>query len=180
MSAVGSKRKLRYEDYVQFPDDGMQHEILDGEHFVTPSPNLYHQDILLRLSHELHAALQSTGLAKVVLAPFDVELSEHNLVQPDIIVVLPDNRIITPNKIKGAPDLLVEILSPSNRDYDREDKRDRYEAAGVREYWIVDPDEHEVEQLVLGENGKYAPREHDAVVKLSILDDISVDFRKVW
>jgi len=179
MSQVSDPKKLRYEDYVEFPDDGQRHEIIDGVHYVTPSPNTYHQVVSRRLQFLLYQAIELTGLGQVFDAPCDVELDEHDIVVPDLFVVLAENRIITPKKIKGSPDLIVEILSPSTRSRDLDEKRASYEANGVREYWIVDPDEHEMTQLVLAD-GKYAEREHDAVVRLSILEQVAVDFGEVW
>ncbi|MEX0867026.1 MAG: Uma2 family endonuclease, partial [Pirellulales bacterium] len=111
--------------------------------------------------------------------PIDVHLAEFDVVVPDFVVLLPANRIVTPTKIKGVPDLLIEILSPSTREYDRTLKRKRYEAAGVPEFWLVDPENHTVEQLIL-RDGKYTVRDHDEVVQLAILDQVTVDFSKVW
>ncbi len=179
MSQVSDHRKLRYEDYARIPDDGLRHEVIDGEHFMTPSPTSYHQLVLQRINIQLFNQIMSTGLGTVFVAPIDVELSEHDIVQPDLVVVLTGNRIITPTKIKGSPDLLIEILSPSTRDNDRNRKRQSYEAAGVPEYWIADPDEHEVAQLVLTD-GKYVAREHDGKLGLSIVDNVTVDFSEVW
>lgn len=179
MSQVSDQKKLRYEDYVDFPDDGNRHEVIDGEHFMSPAPSLYHQRISGRIQFQLYQAIELQGLGEVLYAPVDVELNDNDIVQPDLVVVLAGNRIQTPIKIKGTPDLLIEILSQSTRENDLGRKRERYELAGVPEYWIVDPDEHTVEQLILTD-GKFVARDHDQVVKLSIVPDVAVDFEKVW
>ncbi len=179
MSQVSDQHKLRYEHYVCYPDDGMRHEIIDGVHFMNPAPSTYHQDLSRRIQFQLYEAIEQTGQGKVYDAPVDVHLSEHDIVQPDLVVVLTGNRIITPTKIKGTPDLVIEILSPSTRENDLTLKRQRYEQAGVPEYWAVDPEEHAVVQLVLTD-GKDVSREHGEIVALTILDGVSVNFAEVW
>jgi Uma2 family endonuclease len=110
----------------------------------------------------------------------DVQLSEFDIVQPDLIIVLNESvRKITPTKIKVAPHLVVEILSPSNMDYDRITKRELYERFGVKEYWVVDPFDQQVDQWVLAEE-KYVLMPKSKVVQLSIAPDIEVDFDTVW
>lgn len=94
-----------------------------------------------------------TGLGKVIDAPVDLQLSDHDIVQPDLVVVTRQRKhILTPTKIKGVPDLVVEILSPSNSDHDLMTKRKLYEQVGIPEYWIVFPDEHQVLQLLYVES----------------------------
>lgn len=171
--------KLRYEHYVCFPDDGFRHEIIDGVHYRNPAPSTYHQAVSRRLQFQLYTAIELKKLGCVINAPVDVHLSEYDIVQPDLVVVLESNRIITPSKVKGTPDLLVEILSPSTRKNDLVLKRKRYELAGVPEYWIVDPFEHTLDQLILTE-AQYVSREHDSIVLLSILDHVSVNLHEVW
>ncbi|HQX51585.1 MAG TPA: Uma2 family endonuclease, partial [Planctomycetaceae bacterium] len=144
------KTKLTYADYMQIPEDLCQHEIIDGEHYVNPAPNLYHQTVSRRIQFILYAQIELRNLGVVFNAPCDVQLSPHDILQPDLAVVLAQRKhILTPTKIKGTPDLVVEILSPSTEARDRNLKRERYQAVGVPEYWIVDPFEHTVEQLVL-------------------------------
>ncbi len=179
MSQVSDHHKLRYEDYVLFPDDGLRHELLDGVHYMHASPIPYHQIASKRIQHQLYTAIELRELGLVFNAPIDVHLAEFDVVVPDFVVLLPANRIVTPTKIKGVPDLLIEILSPSTREFDRKLKRKRYQAAGVPEFWLVDPENHTVEQLVLTD-GNYIVRDHDEVVRLAILDQVTVDFSKVW
>ena len=135
-----ARRKLTYEDYVLFPEDGQRHEIIDGEHYVSPAPLLRHQQISMRLSIRLGSFVETNRLGELYAAPADVLLSEHDILQPDIIFISNERAaILTPKNIQGAPDLVIEILSPSTRRLDERLKLERYELLGVREYWIVDP-----------------------------------------
>lgn len=172
--------KLTYTDYVLIPEDGCQHEIINGEHFVNPAPNLYHQTVSRRLQFMLYTQIEQTGLGLVFNAPCDVQLAAHDILQPDIIVVLSQKRnILTLSRIKGTPDLVVEIISPSTETRDRELKRTRYQEAGVPEYWIVDPMNHAVEQLVL-RDGVYQLLPASDVIQLTILNGITVRLAEVW
>jgi Uma2 family endonuclease len=179
MNPTLANHKLRYEHYVCFPDDGYRHEIIDGVHYMNAAPSTYHQAVSRRLQYQLYSAIELKKLGCVINAPVDVHLAEYDIVQPDLVVVLESNRIITPSKVKGTPDLLVEILSPSTRENDMVLKRKRYEAAGVPEYWIVDPFEHTLEQLILTK-GSYVAREHGDIVMLTVIADVSVDLDEVW
>ena len=134
--------KLNYEDYATIPDDGRRHEIIDGEHYVNPAPNLSHQTILARIAVALFQHVETHRLGHVWFAPVDVCLTDHDIVQPDAIFISNAGATIIGDKnIQGAPDLVIEVLSESNRRYDVRIKYELYERAGVREYWIVDPDE---------------------------------------
>ena len=134
--------RLTYDDFVLFPDDGLRHEIIDGEHYVTPSPNTRHQELVGRLYFELALHLRShPGQGRVFLAPFDVVMSRWDVVEPDLLVVTSDQReIVTTKNVQGAPALVIEILSPGTRRVDEGVKRALFARAGVREYWLVDPD----------------------------------------
>src|SRR5262245_10741234 len=117
---INSSVKLGYAHYVCFPDDGRRHEIIDGAHFVNPAPSTYHQTVSKRLQFQLYSQIERAGLGEVFNVPIDVQLSEHDIVQPDLVVVLKAKKtIITPTKIKGVPDLIVEIISVSSADNDR-------------------------------------------------------------
>lgn len=132
--------RLTHEDYLGFPDDGRRHELIDGEHFVTPSPTRRHQEIFGELFLALGTYLRLHRLGKLYSAPMDVILSDHDVVQPDILFVSNERREVLGKWIHGAPDLVVEIVSPSSRRLDEMAKRRVYERYGVRELWVVDPD----------------------------------------
>ncbi len=137
---ANASTKLTYEDYLAFPDDGRRHEIIDGEHYVVPSPLTKHQRISRNLEYALIKYLEQNPVGEVFHAPYDVVLSELDVVQPDIIYIANErSEIITERNIQGAPDLVVEIISESTRRTDEIIKRKRYEHFGVVEYWIIDP-----------------------------------------
>jgi Uma2 family endonuclease len=132
--------KLTYEDFLSFPDDGRRHELIDGDHYVTPSPLVRHQRVSGALFSALRAHCSATGAGEVFHAPLDVLLSSHDIVEPDLLVVLADQRdILTEEHVRGAPAIVIEILSPGTRSRDETLKRRLYARTGVREYWMVDP-----------------------------------------
>jgi Uma2 family endonuclease len=134
------RRKLTYEDYCLFPEDGQRHEILDGEHYVTPAPTLGHQGCSGNLHLIVAPFVREHRLGKVYYAPADVLLSVHDIAQPDLVFISNQRAgILTEANVQGAPDLVIEILSRSTRRRDATLKRERYEQFGVGEYWLVDP-----------------------------------------
>lgn len=143
---LASDVKLTYDDFVQFPDDGRRHELIDGEHYVTPSPNAKHQTIVLNLGSALRAHARAHGLGRVFIAPFDVVFSDFDIVEPDLLFVSKARQrdVLTAKHVRGAPDLVVEIGSPSTRTRDETIKRRLYERFGVAEYWVIDPELDEV------------------------------------
>jgi len=143
-----------YADYAALPDDGNRYEIIAGVLYMTPAPGTGHQSISARVVTFLVTHVEFAGLGRVFAAPVDVELAPDTVVQPDIVVVLSANLDrITPSRIIGAPDLVVEILSPGTAGYDRREKQDAYARSGVGEYWIVDPGAQTVELLTLDQGG---------------------------
>lgn len=133
--------KFTYEDYQLFPDDGKRHEIIEGDHYMTPSPRTRHQVVSGNLHLILGSFIRQHRLGQVFSAPFDVVLSDQDIVQPDLLFVSSEHSdVITEKNIRGRPDLVIEILSASTRKTDEIVKRKLYERFGVREYWIVDPE----------------------------------------
>jgi Uma2 family endonuclease len=132
-----------YADYAALPDDGQRYEIVDGVLSMVPAPGTGHQSAITWFITYLTMHVQMAGLGRVELAP-------NTVLQPDVTVVLQARQqIITPSRIVGAPDLVVEILSPGTAGHDRRCKQDAYARAGVREYWIADPAARTVEVLRL-------------------------------
>ena len=132
--------KFTYDDFLRFPEDGKRHEIIDGEHFVTPSPNTRHQVVVGNLYLALANYLKVRPLGAVFLAPFDVLFSDFDIVEPDLLYISRERMsILTKQHVRGAPDLVVEVASPGTRRVDELIKRKLYERFDVREYWIVDP-----------------------------------------
>jgi Uma2 family endonuclease len=149
------RAKLGYREYCLFPDDGRRHEIIDGDHYMTPAPSTTHQTVSKRLQYQLYSQVELAGLGLVFNAPVDVQLTDHDIVQPDLVVVLKDRtRMITDTKTVGAPDLVVEILSPSTAAIDTSLKKQLYERTGVGEYWVADPENLRLERYRL-EGGLY-------------------------
>ena len=145
--------KLTYDDYVLIPDDGLRHEIIDGEHYVNPAPNVRHQRILLRMVRAVAEFVDQHDLGEVFISPIDVVFSKHNVVQPDLLFVRKENT----GEVQGAfvkvtPDLVVEVLS-TNRKHDEVRKLKLYDTFNVTEYWIVDPEDNVVKMYRRREGG---------------------------
>jgi Uma2 family endonuclease len=139
-----------YEDYLRLPDDGPRCEIIEGERHMTPAPWSRHQLVSQRLAFLLMSFLRETELGVLYYAPFDVILADDTVVQPDIVIVARERESkIRERGLFGAPDLAIEILSPSSESRDRVRKLEIYAKHGVREYWIVDPDRDRIEVHVL-------------------------------
>ena len=154
MASTKPKAKLTFEDYLKTPDDE-RYELLDGDLIMAPSPSELHQIICLRLGSALHMFVEHQELGQVLIAPFDVKLSDTDVVQPDLLFVSNERAgIRTANNIQGAPDLVVEIQSPSTAKRDWNDKRSLYAQHGVTEYWLINPDAHTVIVLLLNQ-GEY-------------------------
>lgn len=132
---------MTYEDYVALPDDGNRYEVIEGELCLVPAPNRKHQKIALKLARLIGNFLDGKSLGDVYISPLDVVLSNINVLQPDVLYVSNDRlNILTDAGVAGAPDLAIEVLSPSTRRRDAVVKLQLYENFGVDEYWIVDPE----------------------------------------
>ncbi|MDY7034178.1 MAG: Uma2 family endonuclease [Thermodesulfobacteriota bacterium] len=141
--------KFTYEDYLHFSED-KRYEIIDGEVAMVPSPGETHQDICANLAFVLRGFVKENDLGKVYFAPFDVILSEIDVVQPDIIFITKQRLdIISEKGVHGAPDLVVEILSEFSEYRDKVIKRKLYSKHEIKEYWIVNPEKKEIEVMSL-------------------------------
>ncbi|HET9768252.1 MAG TPA: Uma2 family endonuclease [Thermoanaerobaculia bacterium] len=140
--------KLTYEDYLLFPeDDDLRHELIEGEHEVTPAPGRWHQHSLQNLNRILDRFVHQHGLGWVYFAPFEVKLSNWSAVQPDLLFVSRAREgAFSERGIEGPPDLVIEALSPSTRKRDQTRKLALYEKHRVPEYWILD---HERKRLLV-------------------------------
>lgn len=149
MVTKNPKVRYTYADYCQLPDD-RRYELIDGELYLIPSPGSQHQRVFFRLARLMADFVESLFLGVVYVAPLDVILSDHDTLQPDILFVAAGREsIITPRACEGAPDLVVEVLSPSTSRRDLVLKRERCAHFGVREYWLVDPAARSLELLTL-------------------------------
>lgn len=133
--------KLTYEDFLLFPDDGKRHELIEGEHYVTPCPTMRHQQILGNLYWLIRSHLEHHRIGEAFLSPFDVVFSNFDVVEPDLLYMSHENaaRILTADNVRGVPEIVVEIASKSTRKRDETIKKRLYERSGVSEYWVVDP-----------------------------------------
>ena len=150
-----------YEDLKSWEPDNYRHEIIEGEHFMSPSPSIYHQEIIRKLTIQLSRYVEKKSLGRIFVSPVDVVFHETDACVPDLVFVSNENAaIIKEENIQGAPDLLIEILSPSSKKRDRELKYKRYAYYGVKEYWIVDPENQLVEiyDLTANELLKVVPK----------------------
>jgi len=134
--------RLTYDDLVLFPDDGLRHEIIDGEHYVSACPVTRHQLLVGRLYFEIELFLrQHPGTGMVFLAPFDVIFTKWDVVEPDLLFIAQDQaEILTDKNVQGPPALVIEVLSPGTRKVDERVKLRLFDRGGVREYWLVDPE----------------------------------------
>ncbi|HWN41469.1 MAG TPA: Uma2 family endonuclease [Thermoanaerobaculia bacterium] len=134
------RRKLTYKDYLLFPEDGNRHEILDGEHYVSAAPSPRHQRIVVQMTWWIESHLRQQRLGSLYVAPIDILLAVHDIVQPDLLFISNASmKILTEKNVQGPPDLVIEILSDSTRKRDEGIKLERYDLLGVEEYWVVDP-----------------------------------------
>jgi len=174
--------KLGYEEFVLFPNDGNRHEIIDGKHYMNPAPSTGHQSASKHLQYQLYQKIELAKRGKVFNAPIDVQLSDHDIVEPDLVVLRePPSAKITPSRIVGPPELVIEILSPSTKRNDETLKRRLYEQSGVLEYWLVDIDKRNVTQMVL-ESGIYVvtPEKFSTSITLATLPEIEIDLTLTW
>ena len=174
--------KLTYEDYLKTPDDE-RWELLSGELIMAPSPTRVHQQVALELASRLLNFVTERDLGQVFIAPFDVVLSDTTVVQPDVLFVSTEQaHIILSENVRGAPELVVEILSPSTASRDWRDKLDLYAEHGVNEYWIVDPDARRVWVMKLEvsgfeEAGTYG---EDGTLTSHTLEDFTLNLADVF
>ncbi|MDN5311770.1 MAG: hypothetical protein PWQ68_743 [Thermoanaerobacteraceae bacterium] len=141
---IPSKEFYTYEDYAKLPEDA-PYQLIGGKLIMTPSPTPSHQYISSRIEKRLIDFVEKSNLGLVFHAPLDVYLEEKETYQPDIIYISKERLNIIEDRIKGAPDLVMEILSPSTAYYDLRRKARIYAKHGVKEYWVVDPMEKSVE-----------------------------------
>ena len=145
--------RLTYQDYANLEGDE-RYELLDGELILVGSPNENHQIASMKIGYRMYSFVEENDLGQVFHAPYDVLFTDTDVVQPDILFVSKEREHIrTPANIQGAPDVIVEVLSPSSVRRDWHDKRGLYASHGVREYWIVDP-VHQIVSVLLLQDGE--------------------------
>ena len=179
--AKKTEKKFTYAGYAAWPDDE-RWELIDGQAYnMTPAPTTRHQKIVGNFYFLIKDRLTEKRCTPGI-APTDVVFSEYDVVQPDVFVVCEENKITEPN-IQGAPDLIVEVLSPATALKDKREKKNLYEKYGVKEYIIVDPAAQYVERFLLDEGGLYEKGEifgPEETLPSVVLDGIEIPMWEVF
>lgn len=179
--APPKQKRWTYADYLALPDDETRYEILDGELIVMDSPTPSHQEVVFFIARKMQQWVEEKQLGKVYIAPLDVVFAPRAFTQPDVIFISNERlQAITAKNISGAPDLVVEVASPSTQRKDRTRKYNLYARFGVREYWIVDRDAEGVDVFVL-DNGQYREVESEAgEARSEILLGFTIKLRELF
>jgi len=171
-----------YKDYLKLNDD-KRYEVINGRLYEMPAPGFGHQKLVLKMAIIIKNFTDGRKLGEIVPSPFDVILSEDIVVQPDIVFISKENlKNIREGRLFSAPDLVVEIVSPTSYYRDRYEKFRIYEEAGIKEYWLVYPGEKTIEVWVLKE-GKYelySIASNEGKVKSKVLENFEVDLKEVF
>ena len=176
---VNTQVRLTYQDYMELPDD-KRYEIIDGELFEMTAPTVRHQVLLGNLFIIFKPYVRRQRLGSVYMAPIDVIFAEDTIVQPDLVFVAESRRhIVQDHAIVGAPDLVIEILSPSTAAHDRNRKAQLYERYGIAEYWMVETEAVEVRRLRYGEYGN-AEIYDSGVVSTPLIPGLDVTLADVF
>jgi len=172
--------RYTYQDYLDWPEDERV-ELIDGQIYYMAAPSWNHQELLLKLGTRFGNYLHGKK-CDVIVAPFDVRIDfaigNDSIIQPDILVVCDREKLINGKSLKGAPDFIIEILSPSNRGHDLVVKYNKYLEVGVCEYWIVDPDKEEIMVDILSDDKSHYIRttyKKGDEIKVTILDDLIIN-----
>jgi len=177
----GLKRVLDYSDYLAAPEDGKRYEIVRGDLLVTRSPRPVHQRVLLRLAAALREHFLRRSSGELFVAPIDLILTDHDILQPDLLVV-DDRALITDRGIEGPPLLVVEILSRSTADRDRGVKARRYAELGILHFWLVDPNARSIDchRLAGRVYERVVTLNGDATLSLPDFPDLALPLSMLW
>lgn len=171
-------------DYIwDAPDDNRRYEVIDGVLYVSATPSRKHQDVLLALATILRAYAHSLRLGWVSIAPFGVVLDAFTGVEPDLVYVSRARRhLLSDRGVEGAPDLVVEVLSPSTRHIEGGIKMHRYAQAGIQHYWIVDPLAETLEAYELADGGYTRASElrGDDSFRPAVLPGLTFSLAELW
>ena len=177
------KKVWTYEDYLRLADD-KRYEVINGRLYEMPAPTPLHQRILIRIAKFMIYFVEKKDLGEVLPSPIDVVLGDKYVLQPDIVFISKDRLgIIGEKAIMGPPDLVVEIISPATVRRDTVVKKGIYEKFGVKEYWIVYPEEKAIEVWALSDEGKYElfnVAEGEGKVRSKVLEGFEVDLKEVF
>jgi Uma2 family endonuclease len=178
--------KLTYDDFLLFPDDGKRHELIDGEHYVTPSPTTRHQRISGRLYLMIASWLETHPIGQLFYAPLDIVFTQFDVVEPDLLYMSNERAsgILTDKHVTGPPEILIEIASRGTRKRDESIKKRLYERSGVEEYWVVDPEVDVVRVYTRAAGGYRRPRElsaeADDVLTTALLPGLEMRLTRIF
>ena len=181
-STATEKKKYTYEDYLKTPDD-VRYELIEGDLLMTPSPVTKHQRILRYLGFELLSFVRAKDLGEIFLAPYDVYFDNENVVQPDILFMSSERlNLIGEKNIQGPPDLVIEILSESTAYRDLVQKKKLYARYGVKEYWIIIPEEASVGIYIIKNDVFTLHRSFgkEETLESPMLKGLTIDLRKIF
>ena len=179
--STATRHLYTYEDLERLPDDGRRFEIIDGELIELTSPSSEHQLVSAQLFRELDAYVTRHGVGTVLYAPLDIRLSPHNIVQPDLVYLSRARfPVVRGRPIEGAPDLVVEILSPSTRERDLEDKLALYARYGVPEHWIADLDALALPIYAPVNGGYELVPQVDGIARSLVLPGLTIDVADLY
>lgn len=176
-------RPLTVHDYRAVPEGGPRYQLIEGEMHMAPAPNRYHQHISKNIEFILLKYLEKHPIGEVYHAPFDVELTDINVYQPDIVFIANEHRsILTEQGAEGAPDFVVEILSPKTAEMDKGTKREVYARCGVEELWIIDPDAKRIHVYYLQKNAETPVATYGAKAKFksALFPGLTFDTAKIF
>ena len=182
MTSITDRKKITYADYLKI-DDNNRYEIFNGELLMVPAPSTDHQAISRNIGSLIWSFVKQKVIGKVFNAPVDVVFDDDEVFQPDIVFIKSENQhIIRKSAIKGIPDLIVEIVSPSSAFYDMVEKKEVYGKYGVKEYWLVFPDEKVIEIFTLEKGGyrEFCKSKKKGTVKSNVLEGLEIDSKDVF
>jgi len=181
-TATTEKKKYTYADYLKTPDDE-RYELIEGDLIMTPAPVMRHQRISGDLYSEVRIFVKENDLGNILYAPCDVHLDNENVVQPDILFISKERLdIIGEKNIQGAPDLVIEIISESTAYRDLVQKKKLYARFGVKEYWIVIPEESSVDLFTLKDNVFVLHKSYskDDTLQSQLLQKLKIELKKIF
>lgn len=171
------------EDYQNLPEAGPRYQLIEGDLYMAPAPNRFHQDISRNLEFILLQWLTQNAIGKLYHAPFDVYLDEFDVFQPDILFVSNErSSILSDRGAEGAPDFIVEILSPRTAKIDRENKRKMYARHGVTELWIIEPETRRIAIYRHDINAQepHAMHEEGDIIETPMFPGLRIDSRRIF
>lgn len=181
VQVVPADRPMTYDDLLALPEDGLRHELIDGIHYVSPSPVTRHQAAVGRMYRTCADWADDHG-GRCYVSPMDVKFSELTVLEPDVLLLGPDRvPFVGEKNIGGPPDIAIEVSSPSTASHDLIRKRRVYEQHGVREFWFVDLEDESITQYVLDGERYDDPVTHRAgdVMASRFLDGLAIDVEVV-